>query len=1448
MKYLSLGSLITLSLCVVCLDTQAATHYVNKNSISPIAPYTSWATAAVAIQDAVDVALPGSTVLVTNGVYETGATSVLGYPNRIAINRPINVRSVNGSEVTTIRGQILDEGVADARRCVYMVSGSSLSGFTLTDGDARTYDSEILIEISGGGLFCESGAVVSNCVVTGNYAERGGGSYGGVLYNCVLTNNYADAGGGSFGSDLKNCTINGNSSGYGGGGVSGGTLSDCILIGNFAGTVYRGKGGGAANCVLKDCIVKGNSTSHDGGGVMSSTLDNCLVVGNTTRFDGGGASDCIMNNCIVLRNSAEYGGGTYYSTVNNSTLSGNTASQHGGGADGGTLIHCTISDNTAATGGGVLEATVKNSIVYYNTAHTGPNVYSSTVQYSCTSPDPGGIGNITNVPQLVGPSHISSFSPCVGAGNEVFSSGFDIDGDPWQNPPSMGCDEPTVSSVTGELSVAISATYTTVTPGVTVDFSGHIDGHPSLSIWNFGDGTIILNQPWVSHSWNAVGDYDVVLTVYNSTYPFGVSATVVVQVVERITRYVDLNNSMPVSPYTSWETAATNVQHAIDVAWSGDLVLVSNGVYKTGYTLVSNVPHRVAITKPISVQSVNGSEVTIIDGEGVDDPEGEFSSLRCVYMASNTFLSGFSLTNGFADFEINGYEIDTGGGGVFCEGGATVSNCVLTGNYADYGGGSYGGTLNNCELIGNASGYIGGGAVDSTLNYCLIEDNYAGLEYRGWGGGVHGCDLNGCTIKDNQSGFDGGGAYRSTLNNCTVIDNTTEYYGGGAADSVLNNCMVLRNSALEGGGADSSILNNSTLSENSASYSGGGAQYGTLNHCTLTGNSGGGVSEATVNNSIVYYNTEPNVSGGSIQYSCMPPDPDGDPGGVGNITNAPMLTGPSHISWLSPCVGMGNAAFSNGTDIDGDLWNNPPSMGCDEPNAGSVTGELSVAITASYIRVNLGFTVNFVGHIEGRPSLSVWDFGDGMGAVNQPWISHAWSDAGVYDVVLTVYNSTHPFGLSATVQVHVTEHTLYYVNLNNPTPVYPYVTWEQAAVSIQDAVDAATPGSFVWVTNGTYKTGGVIVTGEVTNRIAVTKPLTVQSVNGPELTIIEGSGPQPNAAVRCVYLSSEAVLTGFTLTRGQTKLSYKDDEGTGGGVWCEGVATINHCILNGNTAFEYGGGAYRGTLNNCLLINNRASRGGGAVSSVLNNSTLVKNSATTRAGGIYVGSLMNCIVYNNTAPVSPNYDSTLILYSCTTPDPGRVGNITNEPLFVSVGDYRLQYNSPCIDAGMDLSPIITNDLDGLARPMDGDLDGISAFDMGAYEFIPDLNDTDGDTMPDGWETAFSLNPINADDAAIDSDNDGVRNRDEWIANTDPSDSNSWFRIINISSTTERVVYFPSSDSRVYTLEWTRDLQDQHAWTNVPNQTGILGVGGMDSMIDSNESLDPIYYRIKPTLP
>ncbi|KKQ21825.1 MAG: hypothetical protein US37_C0007G0023 [Candidatus Moranbacteria bacterium GW2011_GWF2_37_11] len=56
------------------------------------------------------------------------------------------------------------------------------------------------------------------------------------------------------------------------------------------------------------------------------------------------------------------------------------------------------------------------------------------------------------------------------------------------------------------------------------------------------------------------------------------------------------------------------------------------------------------------------------------------------------------------------------------------------------------------------------------------------------------------------------------------------------------------------------------------------------------------------------------------------------------------------------------------------------------------------------------------------------------------------------------------------------------------------------------------------------------------------------------------------------------------------------------------------------------------------------------------------------------------------------------------------GDIATDPKFTGSEDYSLQYNSAAIDAGVDLSAILTNDIVGTVRPQ-----GVS-YDIGAFEY------------------------------------------------------------------------------------------------------------------------------------
>jgi hypothetical protein len=116
----------------------------------------------------------------------------------------------------------------------------------------------------------------------------------------------------------------------------------------------------------------------------------------------------------------------------------NSAGGSGGGVENCTLVNCTLTHNSAAgSGGGADNATLGNCIVYFNTAPDQPNYAGSTLNFCCATPLAGGTSNVTSARLLLDYAHIASNSPCIGAGTN-YSSGVDIDGEAWRNPPSIG--------------------------------------------------------------------------------------------------------------------------------------------------------------------------------------------------------------------------------------------------------------------------------------------------------------------------------------------------------------------------------------------------------------------------------------------------------------------------------------------------------------------------------------------------------------------------------------------------------------------------------------------------------------------------------------------------------------------------------------------------------------------------------------------------------------------------------------------------------------------------------------------------------------------------------------------------------------------------------------------------------------------------------------------------
>ena len=750
------------------------------------------------------------------------------------------------------------------------------------------------------------------------------------------------------------------------------------------------------------------------------------------------------------------------------------------------------------------------------------------------------------------------------------------------------------------------------------------------------------------------------------------------------------------------------------------------------------------------------------------------AAIRCVYMSPYAVVSGFTLTNGATTTNLNYGR----GGGVYCS--------------------STDGVVTNCVLVGNTAWERGGGGYMTWLQNCLVLSNSAPS-----GGGLYGSMADNCTFKGNLADS-GGGAYEVFLSNSVLNDNWAKS-GGGAAGGGVFFCTITGNAAKNGGGVN-------------ASPSGSNPQ---------------------VYNSIIWYNNAlregDNWNAGYFINCYTTPMPTNT--GV-NFAFDPQLASLSHLSSSSPCRGASSQVKPILTDIDGEAWLKPASIGCDEYNTGSVTGALAVAVSAPFTNFASGFSAGFRALIDGRTVASVWNFGDGVTLSNRPCANHAWANPGTYEVVLTAYNESFPEGVSERITIHVYEPAIHYVDVAGTNPVPPFTSWDRAATDIQSAIDAALPGESVVVADGVYASGGRAVTTITTNRVVVDRPLTVRSLNGPARTVIVGSqapgGGAGDGAIRCVWLTNDSIFSGFTLTNGATRKSGGDlqfDCGGGGAFCASRTATLNNCVLVGNMAVA-GGGVCGGTLNSCALVRNSVSQtGAGTYVSLLHNCTVVSHSGQAVA----FGAVNNCIIYSNSTALWLAVATNCCL--STLPALG-AGNFSSPPLFVDLAnlDLRLQSNSPCINAGRNSLVYWSTDLDGNPRISGGTVD------VGAYEY-----QSPASSVSYVWLQRWGL-PCDGSADQEDCDGDGMNAWQEWIADTAPTNSASLLRLLTPAvNPPAATVTWTSSTNRSYFVERATALSPSATFT--PIAGNLPGRANTTSFVDTNAPLSgSAVYRVGVQIP
>jgi len=356
------------------------------------------------IQEAIDAAVNGDTVLVQPGTY---------VENINFGGKAITLTSTSADDPAVVADTILDGN--QAGRVVTFNHGegadSVLTGLTIRNGKA--YD--------GGGILCSSSSpTITKNRITGNSASGWQYSGGGGIYcvgacsptiefNAIEANSGAQGGGITcrYGASplIGNNAITGNTSVYVGGGINGYTNCTLTITNNTISDNQAGEGGGAIGCrqscsvTISDNTISTNSAGS-GGGVMlkygcSGVVKANVIENNRALIDGGGlacrngSSPEITGNVIENNRAGQSAGGIRIAGASSPTIVGNKINHNVADAGGAICLYldCSpeirgneIKGNTAVQQGGGIYYVDSSPVIAGNTISnnqvTGPSVWA----------------------------------------------------------------------------------------------------------------------------------------------------------------------------------------------------------------------------------------------------------------------------------------------------------------------------------------------------------------------------------------------------------------------------------------------------------------------------------------------------------------------------------------------------------------------------------------------------------------------------------------------------------------------------------------------------------------------------------------------------------------------------------------------------------------------------------------------------------------------------------------------------------------------------------------------------------------------------------------------------------------------------------------------------------------------------------------------------------------